>query len=45
MEWSKIKNIILLMLLAVNLFLLVLVAGAVWPLVFRPMSKWGKGKK
>ena len=25
--------------------LLVLVAGAVWPLVFRPMSKWGKGKK
>lgn len=26
-------------------FLLVLVAGAVWPLVFRPMSKWGKGKK
>lgn len=25
-------------------FLLVLVAGAVWPLVFRPMSKWGKGK-
>lgn len=26
-------------------FLLVLVAGAVWPLVFRPMSKWGKGEK
>ena len=26
MEWSKIKNIVLLMLLAVNLFLLVLVA-------------------
>lgn len=26
-------------------FLLVLVAGAVWPLAFRPMSKWGKGKK
>ena len=25
--------------------LLVLVAGAVWPLAFRPMSKWGKGKK
>lgn len=29
----------------VRYFLLVLVAGAVWPLVFRPMSKWGKGKK
>lgn len=29
----------------VQYFLLVLVAGAVWPLVFRPMSKWGKGKK
>ena len=29
----------------VRSFLLVLVAGAVWPLVFRPMSKWGKGKK
>lgn len=28
----------------VRYFLLVLVAGAVWPLVFRPMSKWGKGK-
>ena len=27
----------------VRYFLLVLVAGAVWPLVFRPMSKWGKG--
>ena len=26
-------------------FLLVLVAGAVWPLAFRPMSKWGKRKK
>ena len=25
--------------------LLVLVAGAVWPLAFRPMSKWGKRKK
>lgn len=29
----------------VRYFLLVLLAGAVWPLVFRPMSKWGKGKK
>ena len=29
----------------VRYFLLVLVAGAVWPLVSRPMSKWGKGKK
>lgn len=29
----------------VRYFLLVLVAGAVWPLVFRPMSKWGKEKK
>ena len=29
----------------VRYFLLVLVAGAVWPLVLRPMSKWGKGKK
>ena len=29
----------------VRYFLLVLVAGAVWPLVFRPMNKWGKGKK
>lgn len=29
----------------VRYFLLVLVAGAVWPLVFRPMSKWRKGKK
>lgn len=29
----------------VRYFLLVLVAGAVWPLVFRPMSKWGKWKK
>lgn len=29
----------------VRYFLLVLVAGAVWPLVFRPISKWGKGKK
>lgn len=29
----------------VRYFLLVLVAGAVWPLVFRPMSKWGKGRK
>lgn len=29
----------------VRYFLLVLVAGAVWPLVFHPMSKWGKGKK
>ena len=29
----------------VRSFLLVLVAGAVWPLVFRPMSKWGKRKK
>lgn len=29
----------------VRYFLLVLVAGATWPLVFRPMSKWGKGKK
>lgn len=29
----------------VRYFLLVLVAGAVWPLAFRPMSKWGKGKK
>lgn len=29
----------------VRYFLLVLVAGAVWPLVFRPMSKWGEGKK
>ena len=29
----------------VRYFLLVLVAGAVWPLVFRPMSQWGKGKK
>ena len=29
----------------VRYFLLVLVAGAIWPLVFRPMSKWGKGKK
>ena len=29
----------------VRYFLLVLVAGAVWPLIFRPMSKWGKGKK
>lgn len=29
----------------VRYFLLVLVAGAVWPLVFRPMSKWGKGEK
>lgn len=29
----------------VRYFLLVLVAEAVWPLVFRPMSKWGKGKK
>ena len=29
----------------VRYFLLVLVAGAVWPLVFRPMRKWGKGKK
>lgn len=29
----------------VRYFLLVLVAGAVWPLVFRPMSKWGKGRR
>lgn len=29
----------------VRYFLLVLVAGAVWPLVFRPMSQWGKGKR
>ena len=29
----------------VRYFLLVLVAGAVWPLVLRPMSKWGKGEK
>lgn len=29
----------------VRYFLLVLVAGAVWPLVFRPMSKWGKVRK
>ena len=29
----------------VRYFLLVLVAGAVWPLVFRPMSQWGKGEK
>ena len=29
----------------VRYFLLVLVAGAVWPLVFRPMSKWGKREK
>ena len=29
----------------VRYLLLVLVAGAVWPLVFRPMSKWGKGEK
>lgn len=29
----------------VRYFLLVLVAGAVWPLAFRPMSKWGKGEK
>ena len=29
----------------VRYFLLVLVAGAVWPLVFRPMSKWGKVKR
>lgn len=29
----------------VRYFLLVLVAGVIWPLVFRPMSKWGKGKK
>lgn len=29
----------------VRYFLLVLVAGAIWPLVFRPVSKWGKGKK
>ena len=29
----------------VRYFLLVLVAGAVWPLVFRPMSKGGKGEK
>lgn len=29
----------------VRYFLLVLVAGAVWPLVFRHMSKWGKGEK
>ena len=29
----------------VRYFLLVLVAGAVWPLVFRPMSQWGNGKK
>ena len=29
----------------VRYFLLVLLAGAIWPLVFRPMSKWGKGKK
>ena len=29
----------------VRYFLLVLVAGAVWPLAFRPMSKWGKEKK
>lgn len=29
----------------VRYFLLVLVAGAVWPLVFRPMSQWGKVKK
>lgn len=29
----------------VRYFLLVLVAGAVWPLAFRPMSKWRKGKK
>lgn len=29
----------------VRYFLLVLVAGAVWPLVFRPMSKCGKGKR
>ena len=29
----------------VRYFLLVLVAGAVWPLVFRPMSKWGKVEK
>ena len=29
----------------VRYFLLVLVAGAVGPLVFRPMSQWGKGKK
>ena len=31
--------------LALPVILLVLVAGAVWPLVFRPMSKWGKGKR
>lgn len=29
----------------VRYFLLVLTAGAVWPMTFRPMSKWGKGKK
>ena len=29
----------------VRYFLLVLVAGAVWPLVFRPMSQWGQGEK
>lgn len=29
----------------VRYFLLVLVAGAVWPLVFRPMSKWGGREK
>lgn len=29
----------------VRYFLLVLVAGAVWPLAFHPMSKWGKRKK
>lgn len=29
----------------VRYFLVVLVAGAVWPLVFHPMSKWGKWKK
>ena len=29
----------------VRYFLLVLVAGAVWPVVFRPMRKWGKGEK
>lgn len=29
----------------VRYFLLVLTAGAVWPMTFRPTSKWGKGKK
>lgn len=29
----------------VRYFLLVLTAGAVWPMTFRPMSKWGKREK